>query len=246
MTKRETLTESMRRYSNIVTEAEQLNELNWLRPLLRMLRGGSRAGPQGKIGGRVSTRHQLSDIDDLAKHFEREFGENPNKWHQVADLYFDRFKSDELANMSRSGPSSQFRPQKTIETWEKSFGNLIDAAAKVKRDPNDINLNEVSKLGKEVLSQLKKMPVGNDSRQYLDKLATELLRARADVTDARWTVGILSGIMAFYVFFFANLDLWFGKKVDGRNLWTDYKTSKKILNRGGNVPFPELRPDPEN
>lgn len=192
---RESLTESMRRYANIVTEAEQLNE-NWLRWIGRLLAGGTELGDVGKVGGQVSTRLQLSDIDRAAKHFKMALGTDPDKWDKVADIYFDQFKSSEFAKL-HADRRGNFKPTQTIDRFEKNFKQLIDAAARVARDPNDVNTKQWSKLSLQVLSQMRNSASG-DTREYLNKLFKELLAAEADVTNVRWAVGWLAGLMAAF------------------------------------------------
>jgi len=192
MSKQETLTESMRRYANIVTEAEQINE-NWLRALFRIMSGGTEAGHMGKIAGRVSTRLELSDIDHLTKQLKRALSRNPDKWQEVADLYFDQLKSDEFAKLL--GDPMATRPAAVIERFEKNFKQLIDAAANVARDPNDVNTKQWTRLSLQVLSQMRESASGN-TRKYLDDLFKELLASEADVTNTRWAAGMLAGLLA--------------------------------------------------
>lgn len=191
---RESLTESMRRYANIVTEAEQLNE-NWLRWISRLLAGGTELGDVGKVGSRVSTRLQLSDIDNLAKRLEKALGTNPDRWQEVADLYFDQLKSDEFAKLY--GDRLQIRTDHIINKFEKNFEQLINAAADVARDPNDVNTKQWTKLSLQVLSQMRKSAPAN-TREYLDTLLKELLKAEADVVNTRWAVGMLAGLLAMF------------------------------------------------
>jgi len=90
MTKKESLTESMRRLSNIVTEAEQLNEDGPKEFVAKQ--AGSVLGPFAKILGGFFARHfkaadqrrvagstvrQYENIQYLAKSFERALGMIP-------------------------------------------------------------------------------------------------------------------------------------------------------------------------
>ena len=108
MTKRETLTENMRRLSNIVNEAEQLDEVDIKDLITKGIQGGAEgaasvlgrffarhfkaadqrrvAADQRRVAG--STVRQLENIQDLANSLARELGDDPSQWAGKLDNYF--------------------------------------------------------------------------------------------------------------------------------------------------------------
>ncbi len=171
MTKRESLTESMRRYSNIVNEAEQLNEnlFRIIDKLLRRMRQTKNADNIGK-----SSLRQHENIQDLVNSFTRELGDDPDQWAGKMEAYFAKIHEktkqqvfDRSTKYTHGDPARKYDPETqtrganmradaVIRQFEPEWNQLVEATRKYAQDPYSIEPQKhLSKIARDILEKIK-------------------------------------------------------------------------------------------
>lgn len=171
MSSRETLTESMRRYSNIVTEAEQLNEnlFRIIDELWSMMRKTKNADNIGK-----SSLRQHENIQDLVNSFTKELGDDPNKWAGKMEVYFAKIHEktkQQVVDLSRrfdhGDPARKYDPETqerganmradaVIRQFEPEWKKLVEATREYAQDPYSIEpQKDLSKIARDILEKIR-------------------------------------------------------------------------------------------
>ena len=211
MTKRETLTESMRRYSNIVTEAEQLNEINLLKLARSFFKMMKKTGREKQVAN--STVRQLENIEDLANSFARELGDDPDQWAGKIDDYFRyihtatkqivRDKSAAFNHSVGQELGTNERVKLIMGRFNLEFKELVEATARYARDPYDIEPKTLfTKTAKRILEKIRReIPTAQSSpANHLEAVYKELmLEKEAKLLPTR-VKRYLAGLMAFLAF----------------------------------------------
>ena len=225
MSKRETLTESMRRYSNIVTEAEQLDE--GIGAVLRAIR---RLFAKPK-----STVLQIDDINQFAKNLEKTLGEDPQQWEGTVKQYFAglrqeakdwlTYRGKKLASTGRAYPKPQpgskevygdyekpgtgweddewfgsYYAYRTLDRQEEVLKNLVQAAARVKQDPTDLNINKVNDIALDALEEVRKSKPAvpfTDAKKHLEAVYMELVDAQDEISRMKYLRRFIAILMVF-------------------------------------------------
>jgi hypothetical protein len=186
MSKRESLTESMRRLSNIVNEAEQLNEdpRKWAADTIQGA-GKTAAGVLGKTAGEFaanrlkakrdkqvsnSSRRQHENLEALTNSFTRELGEDPAQWAgKLKDYFADLrekieiyvYKRDLKHTSMYAFPSPEASAHSHMEAvmgaFDKDFDRLVKACRQYARDPYSVEPQKhLSKTARDILEKVTK------------------------------------------------------------------------------------------
>ena len=186
MTKRETLTESMRRLSNIVNEAELVNEID-IRDILTNPRKAAKnaASDVGSSVGKALRDKQLSkrdkqvsnsslrqheNLQDLVNSFTRELGDDPNQWAGKLDAYFEDLREPTAEKIRKlelkynsiySFPSREAAARNyttaVMGKFDKELGQLVEACREYARDPYSVEPQKhLSKTARNVLEKIKR------------------------------------------------------------------------------------------
>lgn len=160
MTKKETLTESMRRLSNIVDEAEQVNELDFNPRKIAK----DAAGALGSLAANIIKRHfkaaekrrvagstirQYENIQDLAKSLARELGDDPKQWSGQLNDYFaglrqgviDEIYQSNLAKGDYRYPDHAHRRMNLVmDKFDDELKEIVKVTARYAQDPYDVEM----------------------------------------------------------------------------------------------------------
>ena len=170
----------MRRYSNVVTEAEQLDE--GIGAVLRFIR---RLFAKAK-----DTDLQVDDINKFTVSLEKTLGDNPQQWEAIVDQHFKglrqeakdwlTYRGKKLQSTDRNYPKPQpgkevygdyekpgtgfeddelfgsYYAYRTLDRQEEVLKNLVRAAAKVSQDPTDLNIRKVNAHALDALEAVRK------------------------------------------------------------------------------------------
>jgi len=201
MSKKETLTESMRRLSNIVNEAEQVNELDILR---NPRKAGKDAAEQlGGVFGRILKRHfraadqrrvanstvrQLENIEYLANSFARELGNDPDQWvGKINDYFADIHTQTRQIVVDKSaafdhGVGQQLgtdeRVKKIMGEFNLEFEELVENTARYAKDRYSIDPKTLySRTKKRILETIRReVPSArSSSANHLETVYAELM-----------------------------------------------------------------------
>jgi len=209
---RESLAESMRRYSNIVTEAEQLDErtalLNLAKSFFKMMKN---KGREKQVAN--SPVRQLENIQDLANSFARELGDDPDQWAGKIDDYFRdihtatkqtvRDKSAAFDHSVGQELGTNERVKRIMGRFNLEFEQLVENTARYARDPYSVAPKILfTKTAKRILEKVRReMPTAqSSSANHLEAVYKELmLEKEAKLLPTRvkrW----LAALMAFFGF----------------------------------------------
>ena len=191
MSKRETLTESMRRYSNIVTEAEQLDE-NIFRFILKMLSKGARHSSQGR----------LDDVNAIARSFRSELGNDPDEWADKVKFYFDDLRQetkpgliDKFGDQGNIGPGKKILANQQLDRVDRELTQLANALARFSRDPYDLDVSrDISKSAAKAMAELRTIP-GASASDDLKKLYQQMV----DLKKQNRIVDVARNFFALYM-----------------------------------------------
>jgi len=179
MTKKETLTESMRRLSDIVNEAEQLNEIDF-NPREILKRGatavGKKAGEwtanrlKAKRDKQVSSSslRQHENLQALTKSFTRELGEDHSQWPGKLQAYFEKERiklESRIYNMERKSNSIYSFPSQdgaakmhkdaVMAKFDREVDKLLNACIEYARDPYSVEPQKhLSKAARNILEKV--------------------------------------------------------------------------------------------
>jgi len=162
---RETLTESMRRYSNIVTEAEQLDE----GPVSAAFKLFAKALGKNKQVGKSSLR-QHENLQVLVNSFTRELGDDPSQWAGKLDAYFEDLREPTAEKIRKlelkynsiySFPSREAAARNyttaVMGKFDKELGQLVEACRVYARDPYSVEPQKhLSKTARNVLEKVRR------------------------------------------------------------------------------------------
>lgn len=192
---RETLTESMRRLSNIVNEAEQLNEVDIKDLITKGIQGGAegaasvlgrffarhfRAADQRRVAG--STVRQYENIQDLANSLARELGDDYSQWAGKLDDYFAELRQptvdkiydknlDRMSGYSFPSPeqAAHRRMNLVMRQFDEELDQLVKVTAKYAEDPYDVEIkaNFSSTATKTAKSVLEKIRMERPAARFL-------------------------------------------------------------------------------
>jgi len=222
MTKRETLTESMRRYSNIVNEAEQLDELNPFKVAADAISFGKKGlrtvADKMKNKGRKkqvanSPVRQLENIEYTAKSFERALGDDPNQWVGKIDDYFREVHTEtKQIVIDRSaafdhGVGQEFGTDERVKLimgrFNLEFKELVEDTARYARDPYSINPKTLyNKTKKRILEKIRtEIPTARSSpANHLKTVYRELMLDKESNLLPTRVKRYLAALMAFLAF----------------------------------------------
>ena len=226
MTKKESLTESMRRLSNIVTEAEQLNEEGPKEFVAKQ--AGSALGPFAKILGGFFARHfkaadqrrvagstvrQYENIQYLAKSFERALGDDPNQWADKIDDYFKNIhittrqtvvdKSAAFDHGVGQKLGTDERVKKIMGQFNAEFAELVEACKEYALDRYSIEpRSQLSKTSKRILEKIRseRHVVQVRPANYLEAVYKELMLDIEATLLPKRVKRYLAFLMAFFGF----------------------------------------------
>lgn len=168
--KKESLTESMRRYSNIVNEAEQLDE-GIFSLIQRMIKGG-----------RHSSQGRLDDVNAIARSFRSELGNDPDDWADKVKFYFDDLRQatepgliDKFGDQIEVGPGKKILAREQLDRVDQELSQLADAVARFSRDPYDLDVSrDISKSAAKAMAELRTIP-GASASDDLKKLYQQMV-----------------------------------------------------------------------
>jgi len=191
---RETLTENMRRLSNIVNEAEQLNE-DGLKDFVAT-KAAAALSPVSKTLGRFFARHfkaadqrrvagstvrQLENIEDLANSLARELGDDPSQWAGKLDNYFAELRQptvdkiydknlDQMSGYSAPSPeaAANRRMNLVMRQFDEELDELVKVTARYAQDPYD-----------EILKSIFYKTATKTAKSVLEKIRRETPAARS-------------------------------------------------------------------
>lgn len=226
MTKKESLTESMRRLSNIVTEAEQLNEDGPKEFVAKQ--AGSALGPFAKMLGRFFARHskaadqrrvagstvrQLENIQYLAKSFERALGDDPRSWSGKIDDYFhDIHMKTKQTVVDKSAAfdhgigqelGTNERVKLIMGRFNLEFKELVEATAEYALDRYSIEpRSQLSKTAKRILEKIRRERhlVQVRPANHLEAVYKELMLDKEATLLPTRVKRYLAFLMAFFAF----------------------------------------------
>jgi hypothetical protein len=182
MSSKETLTENMRRLSNIVNEAEQLNE-----DLRDKIGGGiqkagkTAAGVAGDLARNVnkamrnkqvrnSSVRWHENIEDLAISFRRELGEDPDQWAGKLKDYFAGLRQgtvNKIFDKNYQKSTYDWHPHRksfahrrmnfVMGQFDEELDQLVKACAKYAQDRYSVEpKNALTKTARGVIEKVKK------------------------------------------------------------------------------------------
>lgn len=196
MTTKETLTENMRRLSNIVNEAEQVNELDFNPRQIARDAAGALGSALAKYFKRHfdaadakklanSTVRQYENIQDLANSLERLLGKDPSQWAGKLDDYFKELRQitvDKLYDTNWSKSTSDFASDRhrfahrrmnfVMDKFDKEFNDLIEATATYVQKPYNVEPKAIFVVGDTVT-------ITNTAKRILEKIRIERPAARS-------------------------------------------------------------------
>jgi len=172
---KESLTESMRRLSNVVTEAEQLDEaLGIFRIIQRMLKGAKH-----------SSQGRLDDVNAIARSLRSELGNDPDEWADKIKFYFDDLRQatkpglvDKFKDQGTISPAAKHMAGEQLDRVDNELSQLADAVARFSRDPYDLDVSrDISKSAARAMSELRTIP-GASASDDLQKLFQEMVNLK--------------------------------------------------------------------
>jgi len=198
---KETLTESMRRLSNIVNEAEQVNELDILTNPRKAMKGA--AERVGGVFGRILARHfraadqrrvanspvrQLENIEYLANSFARELGDDPDQWvGKIRDYFADIHTTTKQIVVDKSAAfdhgvgqklGTDERVKKIMGQFNLEFEELVENTARYAQDRYSIDPKTLySRTKKRILENIRReVPSArSSSANHLEAVYKELM-----------------------------------------------------------------------
>lgn len=232
MSKRESLTESMRRLSNIVNEAEQLSEVDIK---------GAVADVAGKVAGvagglardvnkamrnrqvRNSSVRWHENIEDLAISFRRELGNDPSQWAGKLKDYFADLRQgtvNKIFDKNYEKSTYDWHPHRksfahrrmnfVMRQFDEELDQLVEACAKYAQDRYSVEpKNALTKTARGVIEKVRReMPY--PISKYKDTLGIHprdyliaLYQDLADATDARVLPNRIKKFLAGLMAYFA-------------------------------------------
>lgn len=218
MTKRETLTENMRRLSNIVNEAEQLDEARLLRLVRNFIKMMKKKGREKQVAN--STVRQYENIQDLANSLARELGDDPSQWAGKLDNYFAELRQptvdkiydrnlDQMSGYSFPSPeqAAHRRMNLVMRQFDEELDQLVKVTAKYAKDPYDVEIkanfsSTATKTAKSVLEKIRReTPAARHlPANHLKALYQELAITKDDQVFPRRVRKYLAGLVAFLAF----------------------------------------------